>query len=46
MLKEKSMFKAVELMQLSNAKALKNLAVHIYKCFKIRNEGLLNKDRY
>ena len=40
------MFTALELMQSSNAKVFKNLAVYIYKCFEIRNEVLLNKDRY
>ena len=37
------MFKAVELMQSSIVKVLKNLAVYIYKCFEIRNEVLLLK---
>ena len=40
------MFKAVELMQSSNAKALKNLAVYIYKCFEIRKAVLLNNDSH
>ena len=45
-LRRKSMFKAVELMQSSNAKVLKNLAVYIYKCFEIRNAALLNNNSY
>ena len=40
------MFKAVELMQSSIAKVLKNLAVYIYKCFEIRNAVLLNNDSH
>ena len=35
-LRRKSMFKAVELMQSSNAKVLNNLAVYIYKCLEMR----------
>ena len=45
-LRRKSMFKAVELMQSSNAKVLKNLAVYIYKCFEIRNAVFLNNDSH
>ena len=30
------------LIQLCNAKILKNLSVYVYKCFQIRNETLLN----
>ena len=44
--RRKSTFKAVELMQSSNAKVLKNLAVYIYKCFEIRNAVLLNNDSH
>ena len=40
------MFKAVELMQSSNAKVLKNLTVYIYKCFEIRSAVLLNNDSH
>ena len=44
--RRKSMFKAVELMQSSNAKVLQNLAVYVYKCFEIRNAVLLNNDSH
>ena len=41
-LRNKSMFKAVELMQEYNSKILKKLAMYIHKCFEIRTDAVLH----
>ena len=41
-LRNKSMFKTIELMQENNSKTLKQLAMYIHKCFDIRTETVLH----
>ena len=42
-LRNTSMFKAVELMQETNSKILKKLAMYIHKCFEIRTDAVLRR---
>ena len=42
-LRNTSMFKAVELMQETNSKILKKLAMYIHKCFEIRTDAILRR---